>query len=50
VEHSILMEGACVTGVERLEDSLIGRNSRISRNGRRGSVRTNVGDYSEVDV
>lgn len=50
VENSILMEGASVKDVERLEDSLLGKNAKVTKNGKSHSVRANVGDFSEIDV
>ncbi|MEZ0345809.1 MAG: glucose-1-phosphate thymidylyltransferase [Infirmifilum sp.] len=49
LEHSILLEGAVVEGVERMEESLVGRYARIVRKaGDRRLLRLSVGDYSEV--
>ena len=31
LEHSVLLEGARVIGVERLEDSILGRNALVGR-------------------
>jgi len=50
IENSILMAGASVKDVERMEDSLLGRSARVSRNGRSRSVKANVGDFSEIEV
>ncbi len=50
VENVVLMECSSVEGVERLEDSLVGKHSRIRKNCRGRSVKVTVGDYSEVDV
>ncbi len=50
VENSILMAGASVKDVERMEDSLLGKNARISKNGRSRVVRANVGDFSDIEV
>ncbi len=50
VENSILMAGASVRDVERLEDSLLGKSARVSKNGRSHSVKANVGDFSEIEV
>lgn len=45
----MVLEGTSIVGVERLEESLIGRNARVTR-GRdnRRSLRLILGDYSEV--
>jgi len=50
VEYCVILENALVTGVDRLEDSLIGRNAKVSKNHRNGCLRLNVGDYSEVEI
>lgn len=49
VEHCVLMEGVRIEGVERLEDSLVGKNSKVIQSGRKGhSLQLHVGDFSEV--
>jgi glucose-1-phosphate thymidylyltransferase len=49
VEYSVLMEGAVVEGVERLEESVVGRYARVAVNSRR-YVRLHVSDYSVVEL
>lgn len=51
VEHVVILEGAEIVGVERLEDSIIGKGARVIRhpNGPR-SLRLLIGDDSEVVV
>ncbi len=49
VEYSVLMEGAVVEGVERLEESLVGRYARVASNARR-YVRLHISDYSVVEL
>jgi|SRR5579863_2234692 len=49
IEHSVLLEGSRVTGVDRLEDSLIGRNACIARTGQRQAYRLLLGDDSVVE-
>jgi hypothetical protein len=44
------MENAQVKDVERLEESLIGRNAKITKSNRKGAIRLHIGDYSEVEV
>jgi glucose-1-phosphate thymidylyltransferase len=48
VEYSVLMEGAVVEGVERLEESILGRYARVVAGGRR-ALRLHVSDYSTVE-
>lgn len=49
VEYCVILEGALIRGVERLEDSLIGRHARVVKDeGNRRVLKLHVGDYSEV--
>lgn len=49
IEHSVILDGTRISGVERLEDSVIGRNAvvgRASQNSR--ALRLMIGDDAEV--
>jgi len=49
VEYSIVLSNAVIRDVERIEESLIGRNAKVIRGGgNRKALRLHVGDYSEV--
>jgi glucose-1-phosphate thymidylyltransferase len=50
IEYSIILEDAQITGVERLEESLIGKKAKITHNHRNGCLKLHVGDYSEVEI
>jgi glucose-1-phosphate thymidylyltransferase len=52
VEHSILLEGSSVQGLDgRMESSLLGRNVKIGRsNGQPRAFRFMVGDNSEIGI
>lgn len=51
IEHCVILAGAEVDHVERLEDSLIGRSARISRrHDKHKALRLMVGDDSVVEV
>ncbi len=50
IEYSIVLEGACIEDVERLEESLVGKNARVVKNRARKALRLHVGDYSEVEL
>jgi len=50
IEYSVILENVQITGVDRLEESLIGKNSKVTRNHRTGCLKLNVGDYSEVEM
>jgi len=44
------LDDAQITGVDRLEESLIGKNAKVTRNHRTGCLKLHVGDYSEVEI
>jgi glucose-1-phosphate thymidylyltransferase len=51
VEHSVVMNGSKVVGVPRLEDSLIGSDTVVTRSRKKPrAVRLMVGDNCRVDV
>ncbi len=51
VEHSVLMAGSRVEDVQRLEDSLLGREAVVSRSGQRPrALRLMIGDHSRIDT
>lgn len=50
IEHCVLLEGSRITDVDRLEDSLVGKNASIARNGQRHAYRLLVGDDSVVEL
>jgi glucose-1-phosphate thymidylyltransferase len=51
VEHSVIMNGSTMNDIERLEESLIGRNVTISRNStHHKALRLMLGDDSLVEV
>ena len=50
IEYSVILENAQITGVDRLEESLIGKNSKVTRNHRNQCLKLNVSDYSEVEI
>jgi glucose-1-phosphate thymidylyltransferase len=52
VEHSILLEGSAVRGLDgRMESSLLGRNVQIGRSdGQPRAYRFMVGDNSEIGI
>ncbi|HBH62302.1 MAG TPA: glucose-1-phosphate thymidylyltransferase, partial [Nitrospiraceae bacterium] len=50
-EHSVIMDGSELREIERLEESLIGRNVRIYRNNKmHKALRLMIGDDSVVEV
>lgn len=50
IEYCVIMEDSVIKDVERLEESLIGKNVKVSKNYRNRSLRLHIGDYSEVLV
>lgn len=50
VEHSVIMDGSELEGIERMEESLIGRRVVVSRNNRHKALRLLIGDDSVVEV
>ncbi len=51
VEHSVIMDGSELRDIERLEESLIGRNVKIIRNNKmHKALRLMIGDDSVVEV
>ena len=51
VEHSVIMDGSVIRDIDRLEDSLIGRQTTITRSkSKPRALRLMIGDHSQVDV
>jgi glucose-1-phosphate thymidylyltransferase len=51
IEHSVVLAGATIDHVERLEDSLIGRGARVSKcHHKHEALRLMIGDDSVVEV
>jgi glucose-1-phosphate thymidylyltransferase len=50
IEYSVILENALIKWVERLEESLIGRNAKILKNQKHKTLRLNIGDFSEVEI
>ncbi|MEM3519142.1 MAG: glucose-1-phosphate thymidylyltransferase [Candidatus Hadarchaeales archaeon] len=49
IEYCVILENAQIQDVRGLEESLIGRNAKVTKT-QRGNVRLHVGDYSEVEI
>jgi glucose-1-phosphate thymidylyltransferase len=50
VEYCVIQENVTVKDVERLEESLIGKNAKVTRNQRNRTIKLHIGDFSEVEV
>jgi glucose-1-phosphate thymidylyltransferase len=49
IEHSVLLTGVTLAQVDRLEDSLLGRNARVARHNRQRSLQLLLGDDTVVE-
>jgi glucose-1-phosphate thymidylyltransferase len=50
LEYCVVQDNVTIKDVERLEDSLIGKNTKVARNPRNRTIKLHVGDYSELEV
>ena len=50
IENCVIQDSVTIKDIERLEDSLIGKNAKVTRNQRNRTIKLHVGDYSEVEV
>ena len=50
IQYSVILENAQIIGIERLEESLIGKKAKVTRNHRTGCLKLHIGDYSEVEL
>jgi glucose-1-phosphate thymidylyltransferase len=50
IEYCVVLENVTITDVSRLEESLIGKNAKVSKNKESGTIKLHVGDYSEVET
>ena len=50
IEYCVIQENVTVRDIERLEESLIGKNAKVTRNQRNRTLKLHVGDYSELEV
>jgi glucose-1-phosphate thymidylyltransferase len=50
VQYCVIQESVTVKDIEHLEDSLIGKNAKLTRCQRTRTIKLHVGDYSEVEV
>jgi len=48
LQHCVVLDGATVDGSERLEDSVLGRNAVVRKDGPRRPMRLMIGDDAEV--
>ena len=50
LECCVILENVTIKDVERIEESLIGKNAKVTKNSRNGTIRLHVGDYSDIEV
>jgi len=50
IEYCVILNNVVVENIDRLEESLIGRYAKVTRNQRHRIIRLNVGDYTEVEL
>ena len=50
IQYSVILENALIIGIDRLEESLIGKKAKVTRNHRTGCLKLHIGDYSEVEL
>jgi glucose-1-phosphate thymidylyltransferase len=51
VEHSVVLSGSRIDGVPRLADSLIGRDTRVTRSAKRpAATRLMIGDDCSIEI
>jgi glucose-1-phosphate thymidylyltransferase len=50
VEYCVILENALIKDVCRLEESLVGKNSKVTKNNKKDTIKLHIGDYSEVEV
>jgi glucose-1-phosphate thymidylyltransferase len=50
LEYCVIMENVIVKDVERLEESLIGKNAKVARSQKNNTTKLHIGDYSEAEV
>ena len=50
LEHCVILENVTIQDIERLEDSLIGKNAKVTKNTKNRTIKLHIGDYSEVEV
>jgi glucose-1-phosphate thymidylyltransferase len=50
IQYCVIQDSVTIKDIERLEDSLIGKNAKVNRNERNRTIKLHVGDYSEIEV
>ncbi|MCW4047196.1 MAG: glucose-1-phosphate thymidylyltransferase [Candidatus Bathyarchaeota archaeon] len=50
LQYCVILENVIIKDVEHLEDSLIGKNAKLTKNQRNRTVKLHIGDFSEVEL
>ena len=50
IEYCVILENVTINNVTRLEESLIGKNAKVIKSSKPGTVKLHIGDYSEVET
>ena len=50
IEYCVIQDNVTIADIERMEDSLIGKNAKVTHNLRHRTIKLHMGDYSEVEV
>jgi glucose-1-phosphate thymidylyltransferase len=50
LEYCVIQDNVVIKDIERLDESLVGKNAKVTKNQRNRTIRLHVGDYSEVAV
>jgi glucose-1-phosphate thymidylyltransferase len=50
IEYCVILENVTIKDVERLEDSLIGKNAKVTKNTKNRTLKLHIGDCSEAEV
>jgi glucose-1-phosphate thymidylyltransferase len=50
LEYCVIQDNVVIKDIERLDESLVGKNAKVTRNPRSRTMKLHVGDYSEIAV
>jgi glucose-1-phosphate thymidylyltransferase len=50
LEYSVILENVVIKDVDGLEESLIGKNAKVTKNAKGRTLKLHIGDYSDVEV
>jgi len=50
LEYCVVLEDVLIKDVEHLEDSLIGKNAKVTKNQKNRNIKLHVGDFSEIEL